>query len=363
MRIPALVTATTAVLVLACSVEASTILHRSLMHQIAFSQAIAIGKVTRIDPIPLKSKLEERFLPSRKLTVDIEEVLRGTPGKTVTVNVFPEAPIQVGSPVVLFVSEFGKDGAVEVYPGAQGLHALSTLKSRTGDHEADQLIEKAIRAAIIDTKDLDAKLFRTYFPDMGPKATAHMIALALGKNTKVRQFAISSLGDLKVDDETAKVLIPALKDPDRLVRSSAAHALARQEYTKGADAVADYLAGLPRDDTSRPGMYRYLAKADPQKYDYASQLREWLIKLDPAPHQAFAKSLKELPRGFYLTIQLNVDQDLKCQIAGKIDSAELARFMKNLEKLDLPTVRRMPFSCEITIGYDRGNEYVKVNVR
>jgi len=344
--------------------EASAPIRRSLPARIAYSQAIAIGKVTKVEALPPWTG-PTVWHPNSRVTVEVSEVLRGQPGRTVVAEVSLDNRLRVGvgTEVILFISEVGKDNQVQVFEGAQGFMLLTTLTKAAQDGEGDKVIHQAIREAIRDAVPPE-KGKTPYYADLGPKATDHFLSLADHKNANVRRFVVSMLYDLKKATTIGKELSRALKDQDDQVREHAAYALVRQDYGEHADAVAGYGSTLPANALRREAL-QFLAKADPVKYDFAGQLRQWAMELKPAPHQLFAATLKRLPRSFHVWIKIDVDADRKVRVtehARSIQQNELGAFTKLLENLTLGTTVRMPFAAEIVIGDDNGKEFVKVDV-
>jgi hypothetical protein len=299
-----------------------------------------------------------------EVTVKVDKTLRRKLPDMITapIAVSNRQPCSVGDEVALFTSELGDDAQAQVFEAAQGFMGIGSLRRRSGEPDADRVIYGAIlRMIALENHSAERKLFQ---PGFSPRGTSVLLELAGSEKASIRQFAIQCLHFLRISKDTGQALISALQDDENEIRKTAAYALVRQDYIPSADHIADYARSLPQSELRRE-VFRFLASAAPQKYDYSKMLEKSLSLARPSPHEVFQNSLRALSRGFSVWLKLEVDRAgavILVRHRRGLQSEEVQKFMKSLTLPPSLKANLIPFACEISIGYDRQKSVVRVDV-
>jgi hypothetical protein len=347
--------------------EASAPMARPLTARIAYSKAIVIGKVIKLESLPAtRGPLENIWRPNTKVTVKVSEVLRGTVSDILTaeIAVSKYLPYKVSDEVYLFISETHEQGRVEVFEAAQGFNLRRSPVGGGPTEKYNDTVDQAVRKMVAaENHSQDAVM--GYSPPFGPQGIAVILDLVNHADRDVRYFAISCLCELPISDETGSALISALEDNDKDVQKNAAFTLMRKKYIPAVEAIAEYARSLPETRLRREA-FGFLASVAPDRYDYAASIQKSLSEMNPSAHDIFRESLRERSRSLHCWIGFNVDQDRKVSLVQHgpaLQADELETFLERFTVPLPPDENLVPFSFTIRFGYTPdGGQRIDVDV-
>jgi hypothetical protein len=209
----------------------------SLPEMMAVANAITIGRVMQIDPLPPpRPKEPALWRPNCVVTIAIEEMLRGQLPKQVKAEIrsdrWENPSLKLNDRALVFIGQLTRferhlpEGYVEVFGVGEGFVLLSSVPP-----EGLAAIRKSLAA--YRPPPVESRRVRPTFSD---EAAKPFVALLQSKRVEVRRWAIGKvIEDIELTPFVEKSVIAALDDPDVNVQRCAVHDLAFYRYALTSD--------------------------------------------------------------------------------------------------------------------------------